>query len=363
MRYNESMKYDLFLESFRRFIRDCPEESLDEGARYVFLSDLHMGNGGSRDDLSDNGHLICTILEKWYLARDYFLILNGDIEDISKFPLSAIHAAWPSLLDLFDRFAKKGRLRKIVGNHDFDLLHEKDYRWPLLQGLVLRRGNDRLFVFHGQQAYNFYVKFDFLSEFLIRWFVRPLNIRNAGVRFDSHKRFAAERRIYRAARMLGVAAVCGHTHRPLFESLSKFDHVRFTLEKLLDRYIDADVREKTVLERQIALYRSEILKLASEREKQKKTQSLYGSEPFLIPCIFNSGCAIGKHGINALEIEDGKISLVYWTSGKDERPYLASESRIRETIGSEFFRYTLQSDRLDGIFTRINLLGDTSESC
>ncbi len=356
------MKYDIFLESFRKFIKDCPEEILSESTPYVFMSDLHMGNGSSRDDLAGNRTLIESLLEFFYLENGYTLILNGDIEDLNKFTLGSIRRAWPRLLEIFDRFALRGRLRKVVGNHDYDLLLEKKYPWPLYQGLVLRWGMHRFFVFHGHQASSLYVKFDHVSAFLVRYFVKPLHIRNTGVSKDSRRRFRTEKQIYRAARDLGVAAVTGHTHRPLFESLSKYDNIRLTLEGLINLYIDASGPEKEALEQQIRVYRDELRKLASASEKSKKTQSLYSSDPYLIPCIFNSGCATGKHGITALEIQGGKISLVYWVSGSKSRPYIISEALDRTEIADGIARYTLHTDRLDSVFTRIAILGEVEKT-
>jgi len=88
---------------------------------------------------------------------------------------------------------------------------------------------------------------------------------------------------------------------------------------------------------------------------------LYVDDPFLIPCIFNSGSATGKHGITCLEIEGGKIALMYWTKGAAPRPYLESESVATEIVEGKFFRYTIHRERLDGIFMRIELLGDVND--
>ena len=355
------MKYDTYEESFRQFIRDCPEERLDESARYVFLSDLHMGNGGKRDDLAPNRELIEGMLESWYLPRDYTLVLNGDIEDLSKFSLQSIRQAWPRLLEIIAKFAERNRLRKIIGNHDYDLSPRKDYPWAMIPGLVYRVGENRIFVFHGHQASSLYVKYDFVSDFLIRYFVKPLRIRNSGVSRDSRRRFRTERRIYRAARTLGVMAVTGHTHRPLFESLAKYDNIRIKIEALLSRLSDAPLDEKKDLTKQILLYKNEMDKLAAVKDREKKTQSLYGTGPFLIPCIFNSGCATGKHGITALEIADGRISLLYWTTQETARPYIANEALATEISGGSFYRHILKRETLDAIFTRIELLADTAE--
>lgn len=352
------MKYDIYLESFKQFIKDCPEEKLDESRKYVFLSDLHMGNGGSRDDLADNRALLETMLADWYLQQDYVLILNGDVEDLNKFPLAKIRRAWPRLLELIGRFAERGSLRKVVGNHDYDLLLERDYPWKLYEGIIYRCGDHKLFVFHGHQASSLYVRFDFFSAFMVRWFLRPLHIPNVVVSKDSRRRFRTEKQIYRAARALGVAVITGHTHRPLFESLSKFDTIRMSLERLLEEYLDADADRRSALEPLIRMYRDELRALASSGIRTRKNQSLYGSDPFLIPCIFNSGCATGKHGINTLEISGGTISLVYWTALPNPRPYLVREALDRTDLPGGVVRYTLRSDRLDSVFTRIAFLGD-----
>ncbi len=355
------MKYDIFLESFKQFIADAPEEELRDDRKYVFLSDLHMGNGGGRDDLEVNRHLVENMLEHWYLPNGYYLVLNGDIEDLNKFPLFAIRKAWKHLLELFDAFDRSGRLRKICGNHDLELTTLRDYPWEVRQGLVYRYGDNRLFVFHGHQASSLYVNYERLSSFLIRWVVKPLHIRNSGLSKNPRKRFAKERRIYQAARSLGIVAITGHTHRPLFESLSKYDNVRFTLEKLLDEFLDAGDGRKEQLQKEICLYQDELNRLADAREKEKKTQSLYDTGPFLIPCLFNSGCATGKSGLNVLEITDGSIALMYWTTSRQSHPYIAKEALETVSAGDGCQRHTLQRERLASVFTRIELLGEHTE--
>ncbi len=353
------MKYSDFFETYQEFIRRCPEEEFHPDESYVFLSDLHMGNGSSRDDLERNRELITTLLH-WYRENKYILILNGDIEDLSKFSLSVIRRAWPMLYDIFSEFHRAGRLRKITGNHDECAFFPATYPYPLLDGLVLRYGHDRLFVFHGHQSTDRYVRFGAVSHLLIRFLAKPLHINNTSVSKDSRRRYSTEKSIYRAANTLGVVAITGHTHRPLFESLSKFDRIRFTVEELLMEYTGAEPGRKTEIEGEIAMLREEMDNLSSSQRKRRKNQSLYGDSPFLIPCVFNSGSATGKHGITTLEIASGQISLVYWTTGKKTGPYLKKEAIKKTAVAEHCLRYILQSDTLDTIFTRIRLLGKSS---
>jgi hypothetical protein len=351
------MTTEEFQTFFNRFLRECPVEDFDPSRATVILSDLHMGNGGSRDDLARNRDIVQGILSRWYDARGYALILNGDVEDLNKFPLSSVRAAWPELYRIFLRFQGRGALRKIVGNHDYALIGERGYPFPILPGLVMRRGEDRIFFFHGHQSSDRYVKYERLFSLMVRFLAKPLHIRNASVSKDSRRRFATERRVYRAVRNASIMAITAHTHRPMFESLSKFDNIRFRVEALLVEYNGADEPERRSIERKVEMLRSEMALLSSSGPDSRKTQSLYDDGAFLVPCLFNSGSATGKHGITALEIMDGKISLVYWTDGTNERPYISGEALSVDSLDGTWFRYTLHSETLDAIFNRIRLLG------
>ncbi len=349
------MKLKDFLASFSRLIAACPVEPLDEDGRYVFLSDLHLGDGGKRDDMEHNRKLVETALETWYLPRGYTLVLNGDVEDLNKFSLEAVRSAWGRLFAIFDSFAAAGRLRKIVGNHDLALLKAADYPYPLLHGLTLEREGKRVFVCHGHQASRFFVKYDYLSEFIVRYLAKPLRIKNSSISGDSRRRFAQERRLYRAARALGSVVIAGHTHRPLFESLSKYDSLRWSIEELLREYALADTGRRRRLAELVGIYRGELERLSRKERRKDRSRSLYGEGPLLVPCLFNSGCATGKHGFTVLEIDRLSISLQHWSA--DARPYLAQEALFVDRLDGGFARFTLKTDHLDQVFARIELLG------
>lgn len=351
------MKFTAFLESLRKLMEACPTEALDPAGRYVVLSDLHLGDGGTKDDLEPNRALLETALEKWYLENGYTLILNGDIEDLNKFSLRQIRRAWPRFFAILAAFAQAGRLRKIIGNHDLGLLVEKDYPYPVHHGLKLRHGNRNLFIFHGHQASKFFIKYDYLSEFLVRYLAKPLRIRNTGISGDSKRRFAAERRIYRAARELGIIAVTGHTHRPLFESLSKYDSLRWSLEELLREYAVSGADQRRRIAELVDIYRQELERIPKKELRWDHSRSLYSASPLLIPCLFNSGCATGKHGVTALELDRCAMSLVHWASEGTSRPYIQKEALYKDSLDGGYSRYTLKSDHLDQVFARIELLG------
>jgi predicted phosphodiesterase len=315
-----------------------------------------MGDGSAKDDLRGNGELVLAMLDRYYLDRGSILVLNGDIEDLQKFPYPRIRSAWRDLFSSFDRFAREGRLYKVYGNHDEELLESARYPYPLYGGLRLEWEGRILYAFHGHQASGFYAKYNRLSGAAIRYGLHTLGIRNRSPSKDSNRRYHIERWIYDFARGSGVVAVIGHTHRPLFESLSKYDRLRFNIERLCLEYPEADGARKAVIADTVRLYKDEFRCLGRKEMRNKRGRGLYGRD-IILPCLFNSGCAIGRKGVTAIEIEEGRIALAYWFEEGKERAYLEREAGPSTALeGTRYRRSTIESESLDSIFARMDLL-------
>jgi predicted phosphodiesterase len=350
------MKSELFSALILKQMGAQPAIALGEGSRIVVISDMHLGDGSANDDFRDNGELVASFLERYYLPRGSTLILNGDIEDLQKFPYARIRSAWKGMFTIFDRFAREGRLYKVYGNHDNDLLEQTRYPYPLHAGVRLERGGRDLYVFHGHQASGFFVKHNEISGAVIRYGLHTLGIRNRSTPLDSNRRYGVERRIYEFSRSSGVVSVIGHTHRPLFESLSKYDRLRYDIERLCAEYSSADEARKAAIAETVAIYKAEFRDLGRRDRKNKRGRGLYGRD-LLLPCLFNSGSAIGRRGATAIEFEAGRIALVYWFEEGTERAYLEREAGPAATLeGSKYRRVVLASQSLDDIFARMDLL-------
>jgi len=350
------MKFKEFLSNFEDLVEASPSEILGEGDKILVLSDLHLGNGGGRDDFLHNRDLALASLGRFYLPGGWKLVLNGDIEDLSKFDFAPIRGAWTELYDILDAFHAEGRLRRIVGNHDLGLVLEKDNPYPALPSLRYEWGGRRLLLFHGHQASGYYLRHGDLQDFALRWIARPLGIRNGSVAGDSRKRYKTERRIYRAARILGLVAIAGHTHRPLFESRSKWDSLRFTIEALIEEFSEATDDRRDEIRDLVAVYREELERMKRRDRRLDKLRSLYDEGSLLVPCYFNSGSGTGRNGFTALEIADSGIGLVHWAEG-GTRPYIESEAVESQTLAETgYTRYVLRREGLARIFDRIELL-------
>ena len=345
-----------FLESVKEMAREAERVSLNHSSKIMILSDLHLGDGSSSDDFTRNEAAVLDALRSWYLPRGFLLILNGDVEDLHKASFQDIRAGHEEFYRILTEFSAKGLLRKIIGNHDLGLLLRKDLEYPVSHALRLEWRGRSLLVYHGHQASTFFVRYNYLSHFVVHYLANPLRIKNAEVPMTSKRRFRAERRIYKASRKLGLVSITGHTHRPLFESLSKYDSLRFKLETLIRQYMSASEEEKGGISEIVGVYSAELRRLAG-KDRKKRSRSLYESEEALMPCLFNSGCATGKSGFTAIEIEDGAISMVYWTASDRARPYVDRESLSKEILeGTPWVRYVLNRDLLDYVVARAELL-------
>ena len=173
--------------------------ALSEKYRIAILSDMHVGNGGRGDDFRKNGDLCMTALNEYYLAKGFTLILNGDIEELHRFALREVEAAWPSFYRLLEQFGDDGRLMKTIGNHDILLPLHKDYRLRryMHEAICLHLdGENRLFVFHGHQASTYQTHFNLASGVFLRFVARPFGIKSYSVSADKSRQFKLERKVY-----------------------------------------------------------------------------------------------------------------------------------------------------------------------
>jgi hypothetical protein len=211
-------------------------------------------------------------------------------------------------------------------------------------------------VFHGHQASIFMKNFNAFAGLMLRYVANPMGIKGYSVSQNSVKKFRVEQRAYTYSSRRKIMSLLGHTHRPLFESLSKADALRFRIEQLCRDYLSADAGVKESLEADIRAHRADLADWYEKGGPGSVGTTLYNNR-LLIPCVFNSGCGIGKRGVTSMEIADGQIRLVHWFDKHRSQRFFAYPEYSPERLdGSDLFRVILKSDLLDYIFTRIRLL-------
>ena len=321
--------------------------------KIVIFADLHMGDGSVLDDFRRNSEFFKTILSGYYLKRGFRLILNGDVEDLQKFSYESIKEKWAEIYAVFDEFDRKGDFFKNIGNHD-ELLYQRKSDGDQHRGIRLKFMDNDIFVFHGHQVQRLYMKHNYLAYFVVRYLLKTLRIKNKTAAYDSEKRFKVERRVYDFSSRHKIVSIIGHTHRPLFESMSKINYLKFNIELLVRKYPTASKPEKEKIEIKVREFKTELERCYSKG--QYLHSSIYNVS-IAIPCLFNSGCVIGKRGMTAIEIGNEQISLVHWfdsrRSNRDLQHFEYQPERFGDT---NYYRVLLNTNFLSYVFSKIKLL-------
>ena len=342
---------DAVLDLSRNGKADSKADGKAEG-KALIISDLHMGYG-KRDDFQANGGFVGRFLEEYYYKNGWYLILNGDIEELAKFSLPDIRGKWAEMYRIFDLFAAAGRLYKILGNHDENLIFERDYPYSMYNAVRIENGLIPIYVYHGHQSSRLYENFNNVITLGLRYLLKPLGIRNVSAARNPHRRFAVEKAAYKFSLGNNCISVIGHTHRSLFESLGRFDYIKFEIERHCRDYPSSSGEEREKIAREVAALRVELSKLGRSERREGSRLGLYGDE-LPVPCLFNSGSAIGKSGVNAIELDSENIALVYWFAvGKGMKFVSRGWYNVENAAGS--CRTVLNHERLDYVKAKIEL--------
>lgn len=344
-------------QNLDKLYSNSPEFDLSADDKWVVFSDLHMGDGGSTDDFKNNADLFIQSLNRLYTKNDFGLILNGDIEELQRFPLKKIGKQWRNVYKVFDQFAEREALLKTIGNHDIKLaeLENNPFQYKLLDSFLFKYQENDILIFHGHQASKKFQSHNQLIGLILKYLANPLGIKNYSVAHDSHKQYNIEKRVYGYSAYKKIASIIGHTHRPLFESLHKVERLKYKIEQLCRDLADTNEPDEEILK--TIKSNKKDLKRYYKNNLSTNFQNYVYNTIFHIPCLFNSGCVIGKRGMTCLEIENGKMRLVHWFDKKISKKYLHQSGYEPEKLeGTDYYRMVLNEESLDYIFTRIKFL-------
>lgn len=295
-----------------RVYENAPVYELDSESRIIIFSDIHMGDGGDSDDFRSNAKIYLKIL-KCYYRKKFILILLGDIEELWEDNLDEVALTYKDIFKLHHRFDVKGRLIRVVGNHDI-FLEEKSYVKkmamrikkkgtpelietlpfpPILQGLRLVFEGQEFFLFHGHQLDYMSNALWKISRFVVRYFWKPiqiiLRVSSSSPSKIHRRRNKLEEKYYHWAERRGKIVICGHTHRAMFAS-----------------------------------------RVGKEEGGPRKI-----SERIQKPIYFNTGCGIyTDYRITGIEINREKMSLLsFHIEGERLRRDILASASLQEIVG------------------------------
>lgn len=286
--------------------------------KIIILSDQHKGKRNGSDDFmtAENNYLEAL---KYYHQNNYLYINLGDSEELWENTLSEVKKSNVATFEAEKKFLVQQAFIKIFGNHDlywdndplasFELAKIYGEKLKVYEGAILRTAiNNHLlhiFLTHGHQG-------DLVSDgnWFSKWFVSniwaPLQsylaLNPNTPAYDDSLKTEHNKLMYEwSAGQKNTILITGHTHQPVFESLTHFERLykQLNVAKLAND-------QKTIqrLEEQI--------KLKNFDKKYLPDFTDYK------PSYFNTGCCCYSDGdITGIEIAEGKINLVKWEYVKE----------------------------------------------
>lgn len=301
--------------------------------KFVILSDQHKG---ARD-----GADVFALAEKNYLAalehynREHFFYINlGDSEELWENLFLTVRRHNKATFAAERKFIDREAFIKIFGNHDLywdndplsgvSLKQIYGRKIPIYEGVILQTKPGKkdlsIFLTHGHQG-------DLQSDgnWFSKWFVSDiwgplegwLKINPNTPANNDELKTAHNQMMYQwSSRQQNILLVTGHTHQPVFKSLTHIEQLYEELRVLKTGHDNAAITAK----------KKEI------KKREQKGERLSGFKNVL-DTYFNSGCCCFDDGdITGIELEGEQIRLIKWeySAGKKSRRLVLGECRLSE---------------------------------
>ncbi|MDB5191472.1 MAG: metallophosphoesterase [Segetibacter sp.] len=289
--------------------------------RFIILSDQHKGARNGADDFA--------IAERNYLAAlDYYYNNNfnyislGDCEELWENRLVSVKKHNTATFEKEKLFLQKKRFIKVFGNHDLDWDNnplapfelQKIYgeKIKVYEGVILKTMVQEtpleIFLTHGHQG-------DAVSDgnWFSKWFVANvwapmqayLAISPNTPAYEDHLKTDHNRFMYEwVSQQENMLLITGHTHQPVFESLTLLERLYRKLSLAREQKDEATIKE-----------------LQAEIVRRKLEGQTIPDFTAYKPNYFNSGCCCFDDGdITGIEIDNGTMSLIKWEYNKNNEP-------------------------------------------
>jgi len=323
-RVSSSPKQENVNKSLSELYQSITTEPGKKGPLYAFrpdehpviiFSDLHKGTRDGSDDFG--------VCEKTYLAaleyynnNQFYYINLGDSEELWENLLVNVIKYNKDSFEAEKKFVERRAFAKVVGNHD--LYWGNDPLAPTFlknvygtnvkahSGVVLRAelpdGSLDILCTHGHQG-------DAQSDgnAFSKWFVSAiwgplqsfLEINTNSPSCNDENKTIHNQYMYEwSASQKNLILITGHTHQPVFNSLTHLERLYLQLEDAKEK------NDETEVNRILA-------EIPRRRREYNHVNAQYHS---MKPSYFNSGCCCFDDGnITGIEISEGYMRLVKWT--------------------------------------------------
>jgi predicted phosphodiesterase len=305
--------------------------------KFIIFSDQHKGAKNGADDfmLCEPNYLAAL---DYYYQNGYFFIAMGDCEELWENTLFAVMKHQKPSFEKEGQFFKNERGIKIFGNHD--LMWQNDPLGPIYlksiygcdvpiyEGVLLQStiNNNAVTVFctHGHQG-DKASDGNWFSKFFVARIWAPLQalvkINPNTPAYDAQLKTLHNSIMYDwSASQENIFLITGHTHQPVFESLT---HIERLYRQLLFAEQVKDHGMTGELEKEIQTRKFDYNHVSPDYLKLK-------------PTYFNSGCCCFSDGdITGIEIQEDCIRLIKWHAKKGvPQRIILEEAPFEELLGT-----------------------------
>ena len=282
--------------------------------KFILFSDQHKGAKNGADDFINCESNYISALHH-YNEENFHLICLGDSEELWENTLLQVKKHNALSFEAEKKFAMRNAFTKIFGNHDLDWeinpMAEKDLkelyhtRVAVLEAVTLqctvKQKSLRIFCTHGHQG-DLQSDGNLFSKFFVSKIWAPLQAYlqinpNTPAYNDTLKTEHNNIMYEWSSREKNLVLITGHTHQPVFESLTHFER----------------------------LQRQEAIKLGADKSDPHDSVLRLPSLDFfskIRPSYFNTGCCCFSDGdITGIEISEKCLKLIKWKkeNGKSVR--------------------------------------------
>lgn len=302
--------------------------------KFIIFSDQHKGAKNGADDfmLCEPNYLAA--LEHYY-QNGFFFIAMGDCEELWENNLFAVKKHQQPSFEKEKQFFINNRGIKIFGNHDLFWNYDPlapiqlksifDCQLPIYEGALLQTtiNNNPVNIFctHGHQG-DRASDGNWFSKFFVAKVWAPLQsivkINPNTPAYDTQLKTLHNSIMYEwSASQENLFLITGHTHQPVFESLT---HIERLYRQLLSAQQSNDQKTIESVEKEIQTRKFEYNHVSPDYLKLK-------------PTYFNSGCCCFDDGdITGIEIEQDCIRLIKWHSNEGTPQRLILEESSFEEL-------------------------------
>lgn len=300
----------------------------------IIFSDQHKGTRNGSDDfrLAEDNYLAAL---KYYNDHDYYYVNLGDSEELWETTIPGILKHNQPEFNAEKKFAERNSYCKIIGNHD--LYWGNDPFAPLLlkniygkeikayEGILLNLeiGNSTLPIFctHGHQG-DAQSDGNAFSKWFVSYIWGPLQMfleinTNTPSSNNQLKTLHNQLMYEWSCEQEGLVLITGHTHQPVFKSLTHLERLYLELENAQKENDFESIKSIT----------------AEIPRRRREYDFLGNSFRDMRPSYFNSGCCCFDDGtITGIEITQGKIHLVKWVNKNGTPARVIAETALLKEI-------------------------------